>query len=122
MEIKNYLSKTLDFIIKRLIEILGIIFVIIGILLFLALVSYSADDPNFIYSNDKIINNLLGFKGSVISDFFLQSIGLVSFLFAISIFFTGTNVIIKKKPLVILENFFFIIIYSLFGSLFKLLL
>ena len=33
-------------------------------------------------------------------------------------FFTGTNVIIKKKPLVILENFFFIIIYSLFGSLF----
>ena len=118
MEIKNYLSKTLDFIIKRLIEILGIIFVIIGILLFLALVSYSADDPNFIYSNDKIINNLLGFKGSVISDFFLQSIGLVSFLFAISIFFTGTNVIIKKKPLVILENFFFIIIYSLFGSLF----
>ena len=118
MEIKNYLSKTLDFIIKRLIEILGIIFVIIGILLLLALVSYSADDPNFIYSNDKIINNLLGFKGSVISDFFLQSIGLVSFLFAISIFFTGTNVIIKKKPLVILENFFFIIIYSLFGSLF----
>ena len=118
MEIKNYLSKTLDFIIKRLIEILGIIFVIIGILLFLALVSYSADDPNFIYSNDKVINNLLGFKGSVISDFFLQSIGLVSFLFAISIFFTGTNVIIKKKPLVILENFFFIIIYSLFGSLF----
>ena len=118
MEIKNYLSKTLDFIIKRLIEILGIIFVIIGILLFLALASYSADDPNFIYSNDKIINNLLGFKGSVISDFFLQSIGLVSFLFAISIFFTGTNVIIKKKPLVILENFFFIIIYSLFGSLF----
>jgi len=118
MEIKNYLSKTLDFIIKRLIEILGIIFVIIGILLFLALVSYSADDPNFIYSNDKIINNLLGFKGSVISDFFLQSIGLVSFLFAISIFFTGVNVIIKKKPLVILENLFFIIIYSLFGSLF----
>ena len=118
MEIKNYLSKTLDFIIKRLIEILGIIFVIIGILLFLALVSYSADDPNFIYSNDKVINNLLGFKGSVISDFFLQSIGLVSFLFAISIFFTGTSVIIKKKPLVILENFFFIIIYSLFGSLF----
>ena len=118
MEIKNYLSKTLDFIIKRLIEILGIIFAIIGILLFLALVSYSADDPNFIYSNDKVINNLLGFKGSVISDFFLQSIGLVSFLFAISIFFTGTNVIIKKKPLVILENFFFIIIYSLFGSLF----
>ena len=54
MEIKNYLSKTLDFIIKRLIEILGIIFVIIGILLFLALVSYSADDPNFIYSNDRL--------------------------------------------------------------------
>ena len=83
MEIKNYLSKTLDFIIKRLIEILGIIFVIIGILLFLALASYSADDPNFIYSNDKIINNLLGFKGSVISDFFftVYRLSLISFCY-----------------------------------------
>ena len=116
MEIKKLISNIGNFMIKRLIELFGFILSIIGILLFAALLTYSPQDPNFVFSNNNEINNILGFKGSVISDFFLQSIGLVSFLFAISIFFTGTNVIIKKKPLVILENFFFIIIY--FGTYF----
>ncbi len=118
MNIKNYLSKILDFLIKRLIEVTGAILVVISILLFLSLFSYSAEDPNFIYSNNQKINNILGFKGSFISDFLFQSIGLMSFLFSTSIFFTGINIIVKKNLLVILENFFFIILYSLFGCLF----
>ena len=118
MNIKNYLAKTVDFLIKRLIEILGIIFAILGILLFLSLLTYSTEDPNFIYSGNESINNILGFRGSFVSDFFLQTIGLMSFLFSTSIFFIGINIIFKKKLLIILENFFYVILYSLLGTLF----
>ncbi len=118
MNIKNYLSKISDFLIKKLIEITGLVLIILSILIFLSLVTYSPEDPNFIYSSNKNINNILGFRGSFISDFFFQSIGLISFLFFISIFFTGINIIRRKKIIIILENFFFIILYSLLGSLF----
>ncbi len=118
MNIKNYLSKILDFLIKRLIEVGGVLLIVISILIFLSLFSYSVEDPNFIYSNNEDINNILGFRGSFISDFLFQSIGLMSFLFSISVFFTGINIIVKKNLLIILDNFFFIILYSIFGCLF----
>ena len=87
MEIKKFISNIGNFIIKRLIELFGLILSIIGILLFAALLTYSPQDPNFVFSNNNEINNILGFKGSVISDFFLQSIGLISFLVSLTIFF-----------------------------------
>ena len=118
MEIKKFVSNISNFIIKRLIELFGFILSIIGILLFAALITYSPQDPNFVFSNNNEINNILGFKGSVISDFFLQSIGLISFLVSLTIFFTGINIIITKKTLIVLENLFFTIIYSIFGTLF----
>ena len=65
---------------KRLIEISGIIIGIIGVLLFLALISYSPEDPNFIFPENLEIKNYLGFQGSYTSDLFLQSIGLIAFL------------------------------------------
>ncbi len=37
-------------------KILGLFIVIISILLFLSILSYSPDDPNFIFSNEKIEN------------------------------------------------------------------
>ena len=118
MNIKNYLSKISDFLIKKLIEITGLILIILSILIFLSLVTFSPEDPNFIYSSNENINNILGFRGSYISDFLLQSIGLMSFFFSISIFFTGINIIKRKKIIIILENFFFVVLYSLLGSLF----
>ena len=48
MHIKNFLNKTVDFAIKRIVELLGVIFVGVAILLFLALISYSPEDPNFV--------------------------------------------------------------------------
>ncbi len=118
MEIKKFISNIANFTINRIIELIGILLIIISITLFAALLTYSPQDPNFIFSNDNKINNILGFKGSLISDFFLQAIGLISFLFSLTIFFTGIEIIIKKKILVILENLFFTVIYSIFGSLF----
>ena len=118
MEIKKFTSSITNFIIKRVIELFGVVLIILSILLFVALLTYSPQDPNFVFSNNNNINNILGFKGSIVSDFFLQSIGLISFLVSLTIFFTGTNIIIKKKILIILENLFFTIIYSIVGTLF----
>ena len=118
MEIKKFTSSIANFIIKRVIELFGVVLIILSILLFAALLTYSPQDPNFVFSNNNNINNILGFKGSIVSDFFLQSIGLISFLVSLTIFFTGTNIIIKKKILIILENLFFTIIYSIVGTLF----
>ena len=118
MDIKKFINTALLFIINRLIEFFGIFISFLGLLLFLALVTYSAEDPNFIISDGTEIKNFLGFRGSFTSDIFFQSIGLVSYLVAISFIFTGLNIFLKKEFLLILENTFFTILYSLFGSFF----
>jgi len=118
MNIKTLSKKTLDFTVKRLAEITGILLICVSILFFIALASYSPEDPNFIFSEKTEFKNMLGFKGSYTSDFFFQSIGLVSFLVSFTIFFTGFNLIRNKNFLVIVENIFYSIIYSILGSIF----
>ena len=118
MEIKTFFNKIFDFTLKRFAELIGLLLIISSILLFLSLITYSPDDPNFIFPENTEINNILGSKGSFTSDIFYQSIGLISILIPITIFFTGINVFIKKSFLKILENIFFVVIYSLLGSLF----
>ena len=86
MDIKKVTNSALAFIAKRLIEIFGIFLSGLGFLLFLALISYSPEDPNFIFSDNSTINNLLGRNGSFISDIFYQSLGLISILIPFSIF------------------------------------
>ena len=72
MNIKKIAITGLQFIINRLIEIIGVSVSIIGVLLFIALVSYSPSDPNFIFPENTKIQNILGFRGSYISDLFFQ--------------------------------------------------
>ena len=118
MDIKKFGNSLIIFITKRLIEILGIILTILGILLFLALISYSPEDPNFIFPENLEIKNYLGFQGSYTSDLFLQSLGLIAFLIPITFTITGINIFRKKEILLFLENLFFVIIYCIVGSLF----
>ena len=118
MNIKNLMKKSLDFTIKRVAEIFGILFILISVLLLISLLSYSSEDPNFIFTENTEIKNILGYRGSYISDLFFQSVGLVSFLISFTIFFTGINLIKNKYFLVIIENIFFTILYSILGSLF----
>tara|TARA_B100001173_G_scaffold270381_1_gene247768 strand:- start:286 stop:2373 length:2088 start_codon:yes stop_codon:yes gene_type:complete len=118
MDIKNLSKKTLDFTVKRIAEIMGVSLIIISVLLFVALISYSPEDPNFIFNEKTTIKNLLGFKGSFISDLFFQSIGFISFLISFTIFFTGINLVKNKRFLVIIENIFYSTIYSVLGSFF----
>ena len=118
MEIKKFFEKILDFTVKRLAESVGLILIVISFLLFLSLISYSPEDPNFIFQENTEIKNYLGSRGSFTSDIFYQSLGLISILIPFSIFFTGINIFKNKKFIKIIENIFFIIIYSFLGSLF----
>ena len=118
MNIKNIANNILIFLIKRLIEIFGIIISLIGILLLISLISYSPSDPNFIFPENTEIKNLLGYQGSYISDLFLQSVGLIAFLIPITFFFTGINIFLTKEFFLLIESFFYIVIYSFVGSLF----
>ena len=118
MDIKKITNTLLIFIVRRLIEISGILVSILGILIFISLISYSPNDPNFIFPENTEIKNFFGFYGSYLSDLFFQSIGLIAYLIPITYLFTGINIFKKKEILLIITNTFFIIPYSLVGSIF----
>ena len=118
MNIKKITNSAFVFIVKRLSEIFGALISISGLLLFISLISYSPEDPNFIFPENIEIKNWLGFKGSFISDLFFQSIGVISFLFSFTLIFTGINMFSNKDFFLIIENTFYSILYLLFGSLF----
>ncbi len=118
MDIKKFSNFLLTFIIKRLIEIIGIIVLFLGILLFIALISYSPSDPNFIFPDNTEIKNLIGFRGSYLSDLFFQSLGLISYLIPITLIFTGLSVFRNKQLLIIVENTFYMVPYLLTGTIF----
>ncbi len=118
MNIKKTANLLLNFAIKRLAEIFGIIVFMLGIMLLCALITYSPDDPNYIFPKETEIQNLLGFKGSFVSDLFFQSIGLIAYLIPFTIIITGTNIFKTKEFFLFIENIFYLILYSIFGALF----
>ena len=120
MELSKVSKKISDFTINRIIEIIGLILVVFSIFLFLSLATYSPEDPNFIFTEQVNIKNIFGFYGSVISDLFLQSIGLISFLFCFTIIFLGIFTIKKKKIKKNFDKFFlFNNLYNLWLCFFK---
>ena len=65
-------------------------------MLFLALITYSPNDPNFIFPQNTKIENLMGFQGSFISDLFFQSVGLIAYLIPFTYIITGINILDQK--------------------------
>ena len=118
MNIKKTANLLINFALKRVAEIFGVIVFISGILLMSALLTYSPEDPNFIFPDNTEIKNILGFQGSFVSDLFFQSIGLISYLFSLTLIISGINIFRTKEFFLFIENTFFSILYILFGSLF----
>ena len=118
MDIKKSANLLLNFAIKRLAEIFGILIFVAGSLLLIALVSYSPEDPNFIFPDNTNIKNILGFQGSFISDLFFQSVGLISYLVSFTLIWSGINILRLKEFFLLVENIFFTTIYCIFGTLF----
>ncbi len=114
----EFINKIGSFCIKRLTELIGISLITISILLLISLLSYSPEDPNFIFPENTVVKNLLGSKGSYVSDLLFQSFGLIAILIPITYFFTGINILISKTFLIIIENTFFAVLYTFIGCLF----
>ena len=118
MNFKNNVEKVKDFTQKRLIEAIGILLLILSILIFVALISYSPTDPNFIYPKNQEINNILGINGSIGADFLLQSIGLISYFLPITLIFLSVTIIFQKNLIQILNSLFYLVCYSVIGTIF----
>jgi len=118
MNIKKTADLLLNFAIKRLAEIFGIVVFLAGAMIFLALITYSPNDPNFIFPQNTKIENLMGFYGSFVSDLLFQSVGLIAYLISFTLIFTGINILKTKDFFLFIENNFFTILYLIFGTLF----
>ena len=118
MNIKKTVNLLLNFATKRLAEIFGIITFISGTMLLVALITYSPEDPNFIFPKNTEIKNLLGFQGSYVSDLLFQSVGIIAYLISFTLMITGINIFRIKEFFLIIGNIFFATLYCVFGTLF----
>ena len=78
MKLKQIASNTINFGVNRVIEIIGVAILAAGILLLASLITFSPDDPNFIFPSNTEIKNILGFRGSFAADIFFQSLGVIA--------------------------------------------
>ena len=108
MNIKKTANLFINFTLKRLAEIFGVSIFASGILLLLSLLSYSPNDPNFIFPDNKEIKNFFGFQGSFVSDLLFQSVGLIAYLISFTFTITGINLLKNKEFILIIENIFFL--------------
>ena len=118
MKLKIIANNAINFGVNRVIEISGVVILTTGILLLASLITFSPDDPNFIFPNNTEIKNILGFRGSYTADIFFQSFGIISLLIPFTLIVSGANIILSKKAFLIIESIFYTILYSLLGSLF----
>ena len=113
------LTKINSILKNRLIELLGISLMLLSIFLLLSIASYSPGDPNFIYTPENTeIKNIGGFYGSVISDFLLQSLGLISFFITFNLFYWGLKITTQKTISNLIAKNFYLLIYIIFGTVF----
>ena len=111
------LLKINNFLRNRLIESFGLLLILVSFFLLASIATYSPSDPNFIYSPESTeIKNIAGFYGSVVSDFLLQSIGLISILIIINFFYWGVKIVANKKINNFITRIFYTLIYIIFGT------
>ena len=111
------LTKINSIVKNRLIELIGFLLILISIFLLVSIVSYSPSDPNFIYTPENTeIKNIGGFYGSVISDFLLQSLGLISIFLVINFFYWGVKLTTEKIISNFITKIFFTLIYIVCGT------
>ena len=57
-------------------------------------------------------------SANFISDLFFQSFGFIAYLISFTYIITGINIFRLKEFFLIIENIFYSILYSIFGSIF----
>ena len=113
----NILIKINSVIKNRLIELFGFSIMLGSIFLLASITSYSPSDPNFIYTPENTeIKNIGGFYGSVVADFLLQSIGLISIFLVINFFYWGFKLVAEKLINNFITRTFFTLTYIIVGT------
>ncbi len=112
----NFLNSLTNFLKKRTFEFVGLLLISLGIALSISFATYSPSDPSLIYGKaGSSIQNFFGIYGSKVSDFLLQSFGLVSFLILMTLISWGLKLIFAKELKNIIYKFFFLALYLIFG-------
>jgi S-DNA-T family DNA segregation ATPase FtsK/SpoIIIE len=112
----KFLNIVANFLKKRTFEFMGFVLIFLSILLSISFLTYSPSDPSFIYGENNVsVSNYFGIYGSMISDFLLQSFGVISFLLLITILSWGIRLVLKKELNKIIFKLLFLIIYIISG-------
>ena len=86
---------------RRLNELIGFVLCVSGLLLFLALASYSPLDPSFnsasVLTGSQSARNWVGLVGAVVSDLMLQALGIGAFLLPVFLFALGSRWFRSRK-------------------------
>ena len=115
----NFLNSVANFIKKRTFELMGLILIFVGIALSISFATYSPSDPSLVYGEKSMsIKNFFGIYGSIISDFLLQSFGLISFLLLITFVSWGINLVVHKELKRLTLKIFLVTLYLIFGCTF----
>ena len=115
----NFLNSLTNFLKKRTYEVFGIILISVGIALTISFATYSPGDPSILYNETDVnINNFLGLYGSTISDFLLQSFGVISFLLLINLISWGVKLILNKELKFLIYRIFSCSLYLILGCTF----
>ena len=115
----NFLNSLTNFLKKRTFEFVGLLLISLGLALSISFATYSPSDPSLIYGDSSSnIKNFFGIYGSKVSDFLLQSFGLISFLILLTLISWGFKLIIDKKLENIILKVFFLTLYLIFGCTF----
>lgn len=98
-------------------EITGVLFILIGLVIFLSLISHNPWDPSFfthVPPESKELNNLLGIFGSYLSDTLLQIMGLSVYILPLILGIHGIKRIlgkgIKRNPFVFITAILILIL------------
>ena len=115
----NFLNSVTNFLKKRTFELVGLLLIFIGVALSVSFITYSPNDPSFVYGESNAnIKNFFGIYGSIISDFLLQSFGIISFLILVTMISWGINLFLKKEIRKILFKLFCVVLYIVSGCIF----
>ncbi len=90
-------SKTIHtFFRNRAMELLGLLFISLGIFLMVALSSYDVRDPSWNHATDNTIRNLAGVPGAYVAVPLLEFFGLAAFLLAVVPIGWGWRILVKN--------------------------
>ncbi len=115
----NFLNSLTNFLKKRTFEFVGLVLISLGIALTISFATYSPSDPSLVYGQTgSDIKNFFGIYGSKVSDFLLQSFGLISFLILVTLVSWGLRLIFSKKLNNIIYKILFVTLYLICGCTF----